>query len=185
MVTWKWCVITNETCSELKMSLSFWGFLGLLLVVCDLSHNLRQLIRLWSYADRNFSRISICSMGMWQLGISWSKVILLLSSVDWAWLMKSMLEGPSRLLTPYLSSGSPQNGFCWDQLASAEMCTVCSRSLDFFPSWPRCPPVPDYDCIGCQLCLHAKSLLRSQTDSPGEIGVLWQSSYLASGCNPF
>lgn len=101
-------------------------FKDLFLFICDLSHDLRKLIHLWSHVDRNFSRISICSMGMWQPGTSWSSVISLLSSADWAWLMKSTPEGPSRLLASYLSSGSPQNGFCWDQLASKETCMVCS-----------------------------------------------------------
>lgn len=167
------------------MSLSFWGFLGLLLLVCDPSCDLRQLIHLWSYVDRHFSRISNCSMGMWQPGISWSNVILLLSSVGWAWLMKSTLKGPSPLLTLYLSSGSPQNGFCWDQLTSEETCMVCSWPLYFFPYWPRCLLVPGHDHICCQLCLQMKSPLKSQTASQAETCVMWQSSYLASGCNPF
>lgn len=166
-----------------KCSLSFRGFLGLVLLVCDPSHDLRQLIYLWSYVDRNFSRISICSMVMWQPGIFWSSVILLLSSVDWAWLMKSTPRGPSPRLTRYLSSGSPQNGFCWDQLASEETCTVCSCALHFFPFalgvlWSLTMTV------WCQLCLQVKSLLRSQTDSQAEMCIMWQSSYLASGCNP-
>lgn len=130
-MTWKWCVLINETCLEQQMSLSFWGFLGLLLLVWDLSCDPRQLIYLWSYVDRNFSRISICSMGMWQPGIFWSNVILPQSSVDWAWLMKSTPKGPSPLLASYLSSGLPQKGFCWDQLASKETCTICFYNLDF------------------------------------------------------
>ena len=135
----------------------------LFLFICGLSHDLRELIHLWSHVDRNFSRISICSMGMWQPGISWSSVISLLSSADWAWLMKSTPEGPSRLLASYPSSGSPQNGFCWDRLASKETCMVCSCPVDFFLSWPRCPPAREHDWVYCQLCLHMKSLLRSRT----------------------
>lgn len=119
-------------------------------------------------------------MGMWQPEIFWSNVTLLLSSVDWAWLMKSTPKGLSPLLAPCPSSGLPQNGYCWDQLASEETCMVCSCPWDFFPSWPECPLVPDHGSICCQLCL-----LRSQTDSQAEMRIMWQSLYLASDCNLF
>lgn len=181
---WKWYVVINETCAEWKMS-SFRGSLGLLLFICDPSRDLRQLTHLWSYVDRNFSRRSICSMGMWQPGTSWSSAISPLSSVAWAWLMKSTPEGPSPLLARYLSSGLPRSGFCWEQPASRETCTVCSCPLGFFLSWPGCPPIPEHAWVCCQFCLHMPSLLRSQTSAQAKMCITCQGIWLRSLSVPF
>ena len=139
----------------------------------------------WPHLDRNFSRRSVCSMATWQPGIFWSSVTSLLSSVGWAWLTKFTPEGPSPPVASYLSSGLPQNGFCWNQLASKETCTVCSCPMEFLLSWFQCPPACEHDWVYCQLSLRMKSLLWSQTDSQAKMCVMWQSSYLAAVYNPF